>query len=119
MACSGCSTSYNFTVDVNRSGQVVIFNVVADSCCLLTESKMIKSVLADAICQYISANVVNFPTVDKPQMYDKCCDCDAFSNMTWNFGAKSVSWTLQGSASSLPNSVLHYTVSTPYAVLNY
>jgi hypothetical protein len=106
------------TLEVFGVGQVLNFSVAADACCMLTECKMIQSVLVDAICQYISANVANFPASDAAQISDRCCGCSDYEHMVWQFASKKVSWRLVGSAASLPTSPSVIAVTAPYAPVN-
>lgn len=117
MSCHTCSTARQFTVNATRAAQVLTFTVAADQCCMLTDCKMIQSVLLDAICQYIAANALTFPS-DGAQLQDKCCGCNDYKHMVWNWASKSVAWTLVGSAAGLPVALTAINVTAPYGVVN-
>lgn len=116
--CAGCPSAFSYSVGVVvTNGTTLTLTVSADTCCGLTQSKTIKAVLVDALCQYISANrstlLTNNPDLVS-QTDEKCCRLNAFKDMTFNVASKRL--VVTGSTTGLSGATV--TSSAPWAEVN-
>lgn len=117
--CAGCPVSFDVTVTVQASpANTVTFVVDADPCCLLSDAKMKKAVLMDAVCQYVNANSATIQTNDLSfynQLQETCCRCDAFAGIAFTMSTNTAVVSLAAVTSLSGTSV---TVSSPYVEMN-